>query len=336
MAYVKAKTDSDVELSSVFVDKYMLNADGNFVKVYILGLRQCGNEKHMNNKEIANALQLLESDVIKAWHYWERMGAVKIITKPDGEFNVEFQDLNARSAPAEYTSTKPVYTPDEIYTYVSGSKELKEMFTMSERILSKPLSSTDIIVLYSLYDYYRLPMDVIPLLLTYCIKNGKKSMRQIEKIAQTWVDREINTAHKAEVYLKRAEEYNSQINNLKKAMGIYDRKFTPTELNYVNNWLENMYISVELIAFAFDIAVVNTGKLSVQYMNTILQDWYSKGIKTPAQANEYRRDFKKKNEKADSGGGNVKPTKFSNFKQPKFDFKAIEARALGKHKGSDL
>ena len=36
-------------LPAVFIDKYMYNADGNFVKVYIAGLRQCNLNKTLSN-----------------------------------------------------------------------------------------------------------------------------------------------------------------------------------------------------------------------------------------------------------------------------------------------
>lgn len=335
MAFHKARANSAgrVELSGIFIDQYMCKAEGAFVKVYLLGLRQIGAEKHLSLAEMAGCLSLLESDVIKAWRYWESVGAVKLTMQKNGEPDIEFQNLEreayGQKPPLEI---KPVYTPDEVYACVSGSRDLQELLTMAERILNKPLSSTDLMVLYSLYDYYRLPMNVIPLLLTYCLQNGKKSMRVIEKVAQDWVDREITTFEKAEEYLKQAETYRSELSQLKKAMGIYDRKFTPTEQKYINEWLHQMHHSVDLIAYAFDISAVNTGKLSVQYMHKILQEWSEKGIKTPAQANEFRKEYKRKAEKPKAA---VNGTKFSNFKQPDFDFKSIEDRALGKRKAGE-
>ncbi len=328
MAFAIDKTESGKEvcLSAVFVDKYMYNADGNFVKVYITGLRQCGENKPMSNTEIANFLGLIESDVMRAWRYWENLGVVQIKKSKTGEEEIIFRDLDSIEAKKTVvTETKPVYSMEEIYSHVRGNRGLEDLYSIASRILNKPLSTPDSMIIYSLYDYYRFPLDVIPLLLTYCMTYNKKSMRQIERVAQAWVDKEINTLEKAEAYLKRVEVYNKKIVGLKKAMGVYDRNFTPTELKYINNWIEQLGISTELVAYAYDICVVNTGKLAVKYMNTILQDWHANGIKTPSQANEYRRKQPKPQEKS-----TAKATGFSNFTQPEYDYEAIERRAMGK------
>ena len=119
------------------------------------------------------------------------------------------------------------------------------------------------------------------------------------------------------------EKYSSKVHKLKNALGIYDRNFTPTEEKYIKTWFEQMNLSVELIAFAYDIAVVNSGKINFKYMNTILTDWYVNGIKTPKQANEY------KNSRKPAQRTNSKKVIYE-FEKEEFDYAAIEARALGK------
>lgn len=329
MAFHVAKENKTVSLSAVFVDKYMNRADGNFVKVYIMGLRQCNARRHLTDAEIANALGMLESDVLRAWRYWENMGLVQLKKRADGETEIIFRDPESLEAKPRAAETKPVYSVDEIYARVRGDRAMEDLYSIASRILEKPLSTPDTMIIYSLFDYYRFPLDVIPLLLTYCMSENKKSMRQIERTAQQWVDMGIDSVEKAEAYLKKAETYSRKIADLRKALGIYDRSFTQTEMKYINMWVEQLGISVELIAYAYDIAVVNTGKLAIKYMNTILQDWHAKGIKTPAQASEYRRAHKKEAQPQQT----AKTTKFSNFKQPEFNYDALEERAFNKRKG---
>lgn len=322
MAYSKVKSDiGAIAIPKSFIDKYLCSADGSFVKVYLLGLSQCETDKHMPPAEFAKHLSMLLSDVIRAWEYWESQGLVKITykNKDKTDFDIEFQDNTVQHEMKP--ETKPVYTANEIYSCASESMELKEMFAVSEKILGKHLSSTDINVLYSLYDYYRLPADVIPMLLMYCVKIGKKSMRQIEKVAQDWGDKGIDTLELTEKHIRKMERYNSKLNKVKSSLGICDRAFTPTEEKYVGTWIEQMNMSVELIAYAYDITVVNTGKLSVKYMDKILADWHGNGIKTPKQATEYKNSRKPQKNTQQRG---------CNFENGDFDYAALEARALGK------
>lgn len=322
---IKSGTDKSLTLSAEFIEKFMPNADGNFVKVYIMGFYSCEAAEKMTNTEIANRLMLLESDVIRAWKYWENAGAVKIEEKNGVISDIVFLDLDA---PVQKINieTKPVYTIDEVTKKLGNRSELNDVYRIAERILEKPLSTNDMLVIYSLYDYYRMPLDVIPLLLEYCMKNGKKSMRTIERVAQNWTDKEINTHKRAEEYLKYLEEVNSKTAKLRRVLGITSRNFTATEKKFADIWLIQLGIECDLIAYAADITVNSTGKMSFAYMNKILQDWYAKGIKKPAEASKYRNQYKK----STVAPIKAKATGFTNFSQPEFDYDALEKRALGK------
>ncbi|MBR2847403.1 MAG: DnaD domain protein [Clostridia bacterium] len=324
MAYSKVKSDiGAIAIPKSFIDKYLCSADGSFVKVYLLGLSQCETDKHMPPAEFAKHLSMLLSDVIRAWEYWESQGLVKITykNKDKTDFDIEFQDSTMKCELK--LETKPAYTANEIYSCAEKNPQIKELFNAAAKILDKQLSSADINVIYSLYDFYCLPADVISMLISYCANSGKKSMRQIEKMAQVWQDKGINTLESAEKYIAMMEKYSSKVHKLKNALGIYDRNFTPTEEKYIKTWFEQMNLSVELIAFAYDIAVVNSGKINFKYMNTILTDWYVNGIKTPKQANEY------KNSRKPAQRTNSKKVIYE-FEKEEFDYAAIEARALGK------
>ena len=310
MAYKKALPEKlrEIAVSDVFINEYMPDASGSYVKVYLLGLSQCMKEKPMSLSQIADKLSMLESDVIRAWNFW----ADKKVVKFDGE-NVEFIELEK---PVMITETKPVYYPDEIVLSASSNKQIADMFVVVEKILTKPLSSADLTVLYSLYDFYRMPIDVIPMLVTYCVANGKKSMRQIEKTAGKWIEKGIDSVESAENYLKKVEEHNKIINKIKNSVGIIDRNFSPTEIKYINGWLYDLKMPFEMIMKAFDLCAANTGKFSVKYMDKVLTDWHNDGKKSMIKDKENK--------------SNATPTKFTNFDQREYDYDAFERKSLGK------
>ena len=66
----KNKNFKYTPVSNIFIDKYMANARGEYVKVYLLGLKYCvSGELGANSAVIANTLSLLETDVLNAWNY---------------------------------------------------------------------------------------------------------------------------------------------------------------------------------------------------------------------------------------------------------------------------
>lgn len=327
MAYKKSSAGSHISVSSAFIEDYMPGADGSFVKVYLTGLAQCEKGEAMSSAQLADKLNMLESDVVKAWRYWQKCGAV-IISEKD----IEFVELSEKSRISADIQTKPVYTRDEVYSTVQEDTALRDMYRTIQNILGKPLSSNDIMIIYSFYDYYRLPTDVIPMLITYATGCDRKSMRSIEKIAQTWVDNGINTFEKATSYLKKAEKYNKNLMALKRAFGIYDRRLTESEEKYVKKWLEEFKLSVDVITYAYDITVTNTGKFSVKYMDKILGQWHEEGVKTPEEANVLRRNFKQ-SQTIQKPVKQPKKSGFNNFSQTQpFDYDALEASAYAKNR----
>lgn len=326
-------------LSNIFIDEYMPVANPTFVKVYIYALRQCyGDNTAISNKQIATAMGILETDVVNAWLYWESVGVVKLMkNKKADDFDVAFLDLKKiATTKTEKPSrmmleTKPQYTTEEIALYIEQNDYIRYMYKYYEEKAGKPLSSADINILYSLYDWLRMPIEVIIMLLEYCHSIGKMNMRYIEKVAISWVDKGINSIDLAEKYLKSIEKKNTHIYNVRKILGIVDRALTDMENTYIEAWALEMKHSTEIIKMAFELTVKHTGKLSFPYMNSILESWYKQGIKTTQQVTmdiqKHKQDSKDKYQKSTAkvrASNSNKNTKFVNFTQRKYDYKELE------------
>ncbi len=319
------KSKAYVKVPVAFIEKYLPHANANFVKVYLTGLSQCGCELPLDNAGIAALLELLESDVAAAWRYWEKEGVVVIRLSRDNKPIIAFKDLSSpliRTAPC-----RPSYTSEELSQYMQTNSNLRELFSIAQGILQKPLNSNDLSIIYSFYDFLCMPLDVIPMLLTYCMSAGKKSMRYIEKTAIGWMEDGIDTVEKAERFLKSREEETRKINGLCNAFGIQDRRVTDSELKYMRQWLFSFRLPIDLIRTAYDICAINTGKLSFPYIHTVLQSWHKDGITTCEQAKKLKMEPKKTPEAATPSP--KASTKFSNFTQRPIESKAYDYKDLG-------
>ena len=323
--YIFNSSESYIKLSAKFIDKYMPSADGTFVKVYLLGLKQCGERTPLDSAGLASVLDILESDVLRAWKYWEKCGVVRL--EGTAELTVTFLSLDepVREVQHVITPQKPSYSSSEIAKYASDHAEMRELLRHAEKVLQKSLSSNDQSTIFGFHDWLGLPVEVISLLLTYCASVNKKSMRSIELMAISWSEQGINSLEKAEQYLAILQENNSKINSYKRAIGIFGRVLTKAELDYLSNWAYKLSSPIELVKLAAEITALNTGKTSLPYMNTMLQEWYSKGIKTAADARAMRNEFKNKTAAVNSGG----KSKFSDYSmKTTYDYEAIEQAAL--------
>lgn len=330
MIKFKKNKNLTVSISSIFIDKYMAKANGTFVKVYLYGLMHSSIPgSNINNSDIANALDILESDVHKAWKYWEKINIIKINANSD-DFDIEFLDLTDEITPKDekITQSKPSYDPKEISIYINKNPEINHLYNFAESKLGKQFNSNDLSTLFSFYDWLRLPVEVIVMLIEYCSSIDKTNMRYIEKVAIDWADKGINSNEKAESHLKNLELQNSNLDIIRRSLGL-SSYLTDAQMDYVNKWINEYNFSIDLIKYACEQTVLNTGKANIKYVHSILEDWHSKNIKCLDQVLKEKECYKQKNANNNSNQSKTaqpkvsKNNKFLNFTQRDTDFDEV-------------
>lgn len=320
-------------IDNEFIDRYMNRPDSAvFSLIYIYALRCAIAGIGIENKVIADKFQILESDVVKAWRYWEKEG-ILALHKNKGEYIIEFLNIGyieesvkkeaaATAIPKMIIETKPTYNPRDISKYSQSNPEVQELFGMAQVLLGKTLSSNDLSTLFGLYDWLGLSLEVIAVLLTYCGKN-RKPMRYIEKTAIDWVEKGINTSEDAENYLNM---YYSEYKEILDCFGIKNRMATDDEKGYMNGWLKKYRMPLEVIKVACNKTVNKTGQVSFPYADKIIQNWAEKNIRSVEDVEKQEMEFgkrteeKKTNKKSTAIAGNQQKTnKFINYEQRSYN-----------------
>ncbi|MBQ9986198.1 MAG: DnaD domain protein [Oscillospiraceae bacterium] len=189
--------------------------------------------------------------------------------------------------PAQRSDAVPDYTQKDIAERMGSDGQFKQLVAFCENALGKYLSSYDIQVLLSIYDWLGLPFEVACLLITSCVDEAHKklgpgrvpTLRTIEKRAKEWVAGGILTLGRAEEYLREMEKLGEEKGRIAAILRITGRALSPTEEKYIAAWVASG-ISHELIEIAYDKTVVNTGSLKWNYMNKILAAWHELGYRT--------------------------------------------------------
>ena len=184
----------------------------------------------------------------------------------------------------------PEYTAEEIVSRTRSDGGFRDVLAECESILGHALSGADTRTLFGIYDYLGLPADVIMVLLHHCAEECRRrygpgrvpNMRQIEREAYVWVNREIMTLEQADEYIRAREEQRGAIEQLRRAFGIRDRQLSLTERRYIEGWLE-LGFRPEALELAYDRTVTNTGSLKWNYMDRIVRSWHEKGLHTPEE-----------------------------------------------------
>lgn len=315
----KNKHSEYTPVSNIFIDKYMPKARGEFVKVYLLGLKYCvSGEFGVNSSIIASSLHLLETDVLNAWSYWNDEGIIQMIPVDNmGNYTIEFLDItNSISSENENN----INLLEEL-----NKNSTKDMLQDIEKLLGRPLSSKEMTMYIGwIKDYSFLP-EVILLLIQYCVSKGKTDCRYIETIAIAWCDANIKSIEDAQGFIKKHENKWTNIRKILTYLGIKDAEIMKPQEEMLTKWLYTYSFNMDVIHKACDICFQRINKADFKYIDGILNSWYKDGIKTLDDID--KKDNKKTIKKNDSY--KVKMDSFNSYDQRNYNFDELEKKLLG-------
>lgn len=346
MSTIQLKSDyphNHVSVPRVFIDTYMAEANGEFVKVYLFLLRCMGTSgtSACSISAIADHFNYTEKDILRALKYWEKVGVLNIELNERNQLaGVCFRDLTGNTsstpsfAPAEAKPTpvkqetkpqKKQYTLDEIKAFKNNA-ELSELLFIIETYLNKPFNSTEMNTIFFWYDRLKFSTELIEYLVEYCITNGHSSLRYMDKVALGWAENGIDTIEKAKEHVSiHSKAYYS----IMKAFGISGRNLAESEIAFVNKWTKEYAFDMEIIQEACKRTISATQKASFEYADTILTNWYNQKVHTIKDIVALDEAFNKsKHTTTPVQSTTTKRNKFNNFDQRSYDFDKLEKMLL--------
>lgn len=332
--------EGSLSLPFAFIDRHMSNCTPVYALIYIYGLRHSlSGGAGLSMQEIGEAFDILETDVLNAWKYWEAQGLVSMVSEGEG-LSIEFLPLPSQIAEAPVraaepalqlfnVSARPQYTVEELSFYRQQSNDIARLFAHGEQTLGKMLTYHDLNVLFGFYEWLRLPLDVILYLLSYCADGGHRDLRYVEKAAIDWAERGVNTVDAATEYTRT---FDRDFRAVMRALGHPSAFPSPTQRKYMNKWLNEMGVPLALVLEACDKTAVQIGKPKLTYIDKIVADWHKRGIKSLEEVAAAEADWQKAESRAAEADRNpaLKPAapkrrnRFANFKPREHDYEQME------------
>ena len=104
----------------------------------------------------------------------------------------------------------PEYTAEDVVRRSREDPAFRCILAEAESVLGHTLSTQETKTLFGVYDYVGLPTDVLLVLLHHCAEEARRrygpgrvpTMKQIEREAYLWGEREIMTLEQAEEYMR--------------------------------------------------------------------------------------------------------------------------------------
>lgn len=343
-------------IPNIFIDKYMTNANGEFVKIYLYLLRcMSQNKQTCTLSELADAFEHTEKDILRALSYWEKVHLLHVEYNANREVSgilLKFPDsegtLNASfpapllkdASPSMALSVDPSAEPEEKklpksqeYTLeqlenFKDNESVQEILFITEHYLGRTLNPTDIRTILYWYDGLRFSTDLIEYLIETCISNGHTSLRYMEKIALSWAKAGISTVEEAK---QERSLHHQDVYAVMKAFGISGRSLISSELQAIRKWTSSYALSMDIIKEACKRTIQATGKASFEYADTILNNWHRNQVQTLNDvlkldaAHQKSKAAAKASETAKrAASGN----RFNNFPQRTYNYDQLEKQLL--------
>jgi len=349
---------ADVTLiSNLFLDNYMPRANGEYVKVYLYILR-CSTkvDAMLSTGAIADALESTEADVTRALRYWEQSGILGLEYDRTGNhiariiikdlrndlpltFKIVPETINTAtvtslpktnrfaSAPTGVADDVPVkreFTTAEL-TKLTSDEDIKQLLYISQTYLGKTFSPAETNTILYFYDGLGFSVELIEYLIEYCVSNGHKNMRYIEKVAIEWAGENIETVEAAKA---KVAAYANSCYPVLQAFGLQGRNPAASERAFIVKWTNEYGFTMDMILDACNRTINTIHQPSFQYADSILQRWLKNGVKNINDIKTLDAIHETKSKDAISAKQTSKNSFNSFSSQRDYDYAALERDLL--------
>lgn len=258
--YVKGQRSTTC-VSNVFIDNFMKDANGEFIKVYLYLLRAMSSGMHLSISDVADALDHTQRDIARALNYWERKGLLELTYDEAGELDGLCFIDPATAVKAEAHSSDTLTSRDILRA--GGAGFTAGEFSMPATTGRGEPVSRDISAGAGFTE-------------------GEFSMP-----AASDHDEPAPAAEPAGFACPTDENVRELLFIAESYMG---RPLSETETNTIMYWYGQMHMSSDLIDYLVGYCV-DKGHKSIHYMNRVAISWVDAGITSVTQAKRRNSDY---------------------------------------------
>lgn len=338
---------TDTIVPNQFIDRFMPEANGEFVKVYLYLLR-CVHSHAYNCtiSAIADHFNNTEMDVVRALRYWQKAGLLQLEETSDGKIcgicflpipEAEEKTAVSSPLPESVSSAEPAlasvyqapakrkYTPDEIMAFRKDAG-ISELFFVVETYIKHPLSENDMNTVLFWHEQLHFSTELIVYLLEYCISKGHSSMRYLDKVALGWHEKGITSVEQAK---EDAAIHSQAYYGVMKALGITGRSLVESETAFIRKWTKEYAFDLPLILEACRRTITATHQPSFEYTDSILTSWYKNQVHTLEDIKKLDEAYSQnKKITIQASSAPRRKNSFNNFTSRDYDYDNLEEMLL--------
>ncbi len=268
-------------VSNYFIDKFMPEANGEFVKIYLYILKCISsNEPACSISIIADYFQQTENDVLRALKYWEKVKLLRLDYSNNGKDIVGIRLLPVYNKQKESNKNNSAS--------LSNNNESVHM-NVGANSLTNATNST-INATNSLNNNVGMNAGVTS---TNMVDNSMavNSMVANNMAANSMAANKANATTKAvpakRDYTPDEVTHFTEDPDISELFFIVEtymkRQLNSTEINTILYWVDGLKFSTELIVYLVEYCITKDHS-SIRYMDKVALAWHERGISTVAMA----------------------------------------------------
>lgn len=348
-------------ISNFFIDYYMTQANGEFVKIYLYIVRLLEAGQSISIQDIADYFQCTQKDICRAIRYWvdrdilrleynqknELLGiTVMHLTPPEQQ---EEPDVNSglnllnRTEPAARVypinqARQSRRTAPQITEEPENEIPVKRTYSPAQlNRLEKDQEMENILYQFEMYcGHTPTPAEYQTLLYIYeqlhfpaeLLEYLIEYCASLEHTSNRYMEKVAidwysRDIRTAEQAKQETAAYHALNTAITKELGL-SRVLTPTELRYINTWKNDYAFQQDIIIEACQRASADN-KINFRYINGILTSWHESQVKDLEDIRRLDQQHAAQKKNSGRSAGHKTPTlSFHDFDQREYDNQELE------------
>lgn len=332
-------------VSNFFIDYYMTEANGEFVKVYLYLVRLLNSGRALTISDIADHFNLTQKDICRAIKYWIKQGVLQLEYNSENTLTgITLLPLVAKSSKQEEESLLSMLgvepnpnneNKESVINKVeqevlAGKEDMEPITEVPEKVKYKPSFIEDkktndedfSNLLFQIETYFARPLtqaDVnsilyifeelsfSPDLLEYLVEYCVTiGKKSCRYIEAVAIDWYKSGITSVDDAKAIAKNYNSIYVSVLKELGIPRRVPTPIETSYIDTWYNTYSFNKNIIMEACRRAISTSPQsANFKYVNGILENWHKQNVHKLSDIEALDKEWEKKKNLRSNNSKNV-------------------------------
>lgn len=340
-------------VSNFFIDYYMTDASGEFVKVYLYLVRLLNSGRAVTVADIADHFNLTEKDICRAIKYWIKQDVLqleytedKVLTgitllpltakdqKEDSDSLFDMLGVTeepAKKKAAEKKAAKPTDETEEEIKAIKEETTIPKKVRYTATFIAEKQADEDFgNLLYQTETYFQKPLTQTDInILLYIYNELSFSPDLLEYLVEYCVSIGKKSSRYIEAVaidwfkngIKTVEDakiasknYNTIYVAVLKQLGIPRRVPTPTETQFIDTWYNTYAFNKNIIVEACKRAITaNPQSANFNYVNGILESWHKQNVRRISDIEELDKKWAEEKKRKTTSGKITANNQFNNY-----------------------